>query len=354
MEKEIYLVIGSEGFLGRHIVNQLIERKKERPEIEIRLFDIEKRLEYTNDIKFFKGDLCSYDAMSEACQGVTTIFQTASPLANAPKAILHKVNVEGMKNVIKVCQDLNIPKLVFSSSCSVVYDGSPIRNMNESFPPVKNHIEDYSHTKYLAEDMVLKANSPTLKTCSLRLSGLFGPGDRQNLPGFLGQLDKGQASICIGDNTNLFDFTYIENAAYAHILASDKLDENDKIAGEAFFITNGTPMPFFNNARKFLTFFGAKNSFYKVLPYYVSFFIAYLVTFFINLLEPIKPIPWKLTPFVVSNATNDRYFDITKARTLLGYEPLYTIEEGLRKSARYFMDERERQGIPKPKDAPVP
>ncbi|KAI0243590.1 erg26, C-3 sterol dehydrogenase, partial [Massospora cicadina] len=255
-EKEVCLVIGGEGFLGRHLVNLLCERRKTQPGLEIRIFDISKRLEWPSEIKFFQGDICSFDDLSAACQGgVTTIFQTASPLPNSSSKVLHKVNVEGMKTVIEVCKALKVKKLIYTSSCSVVYDGSPIRNMNEETPLVINHIEEYSRTKYLGERLVLEANSHTLKTCSLRVSGLFGPGDRQNLPGFLSSLDKGRSSTAIGTNQNLFDFTYIENAAHAHLLAFEKLDNSPNVAGEAFFITNGTPIPFFNNARKFLTFF---------------------------------------------------------------------------------------------------
>lgn len=183
---------------------------------------------------------------------------------------------------------------------------------------------------------------------------MFGPGDRQNLPGFLGSLDRGQSSTAIGDNFNLFDFTYIENAAHAHILASEKLDTSPEVAGEAFFITNGTPVPFFNNGRKFLTYFGAENSFYRHLPFALAIVLAYTITALLNLLAPIRQIPWTLTPFVVYNATTDRYFDISKARNLLGYEPIYSLEEGLRKSASYFLEEREKQGIMRPRSALVP
>jgi len=243
--------------------------------------------------------------------------------------------------------------LVFTSSCSVVYDGSPLRNVDESVSVTK-HLEDYSHTKFIGEQLVLEANSETLKTCSLRLAGLFGPGDRQNLPGFLGSFDKGQSSTAIGSNENLFDFTYIENAAYAHILASDKLDTSHRVCGEAFFITNGTPVPFFNNARKFLVYFGAENSFYRHLPFGVALIIAHIVTFIVNLLSPIRKIAWTLTPFVVYNATADRYFDISKARKFLGYEPLYSLEEGICKSAKYFIKEREKEAIVRPKGTPQP
>lgn len=147
-EKEICLVIGGEGFLGRHLVNLLQQRQKDNPSLEIRIFDISKRLDWPEDIKFHQGDLCSFEDLSAACLGgVTTVFQTASPLPNSPSKVLHKVNVEGMKNVIEVCKALSVRKLVYTSSCSVVYDGSPIRNMNEDAPPVKTHIEEYSHTK---------------------------------------------------------------------------------------------------------------------------------------------------------------------------------------------------------------
>jgi len=111
----------------------------------------------------------------------------------------------------------------------------------------------------------LESNSPTLHTCTLRPSGIFGPGDRTLIPGLYSIIRNGQTAYQVGDNSNLWDFTYVDNVAYAHILAAENLLAPEKdlefgsAAGEAFMITNGEPVYFWDFARGVWAGFGHVN-----------------------------------------------------------------------------------------------
>lgn len=140
--------------------------------------------------------------------------------------IYKKVNITGTQTVIDACVALDVPKLVYTSSAGVVYSGEEnLVDVDErmDFPEVP--LDAYNATKAVAEDLVLKANGKGgLKTCAIRPAGIFGPGDRQALPGFVKVMENKQTRFQIGDNTNLFDWTYVGNVAHAHLLAADRLD----------------------------------------------------------------------------------------------------------------------------------
>lgn len=86
-------------------------------------------------------------------------------------------------------------------------------------------MDAYNESKQKAEEAVIAANGKDgLLTVALRPSGIFGPGDRQVMAGLYKVYEDGKTHFQIGDNNNMFDWTYVENVAHAHLLAADKLD----------------------------------------------------------------------------------------------------------------------------------
>ncbi|KAF4617917.1 hypothetical protein D9613_005909 [Agrocybe pediades] len=218
--RDVYLVIGGNGFVGRHIVQQLLDRGD-----IVSVFDIVERY---NDVPFYAGDISDQESVASALRksGTTCIIHTASPHAtiNNP-ALFHKVNVEGTKAVIAAAVETGVRKLVFTSSAGVVFNGEDIIDGDERLPFPEVPLDAYNDSKAKAEKAVLEANGKGgLLTVALRPAGIFGPGDRQAMTGFYQVYERGQTNFQIGDNTNLFDWTYVGNVAYAHLLAADKLD----------------------------------------------------------------------------------------------------------------------------------
>jgi nucleoside-diphosphate-sugar epimerase len=91
---------------------------------------------------------------------------------------------------------------------------------------------------------VQEANSKSLSTCVLRPSVLFGKGDTQLLPPIHACLAKQETPWIVGDGTNLWDVTYVDNVADAHVLAAQNLASSKTAAGEVFFIQNNEPIAF--------------------------------------------------------------------------------------------------------------
>src|SRR5436853_4917023 len=113
-----------------------------------------------------------------------------------------------------------------------------------------------------AESAVLSANRQrsNFLTCAIRPAAIFGEGDVQILPKMLTAFRKGQTKFQIGSNDNLFDFTYVQNIAHGHLLAVNALlktykmlptvpPNSERVDGEAFVITNGQPVYFWDFPR---------------------------------------------------------------------------------------------------------
>ncbi|VDC04480.1 unnamed protein product [Peniophora sp. CBMAI 1063] len=217
--KDVYMVIGGSGFLGRHMVKALLARGD-----SVCVFDIVQRYD---DTPFYPGDISDEAQVSAAlaASGATCIIHTASPMHGVGDPALYwKVNVDGTKAVVAAAVANHVPKLVYTSSAGVVFDGHDIIDGDERLPYPEKAMDAYNDSKARAEQIVLEANGKgDLLTVALRPAGIFGPGDRQLLVGALKVLEDGKTHYQIGDNTNLFDITYVDNIVHAHLLAAEKL-----------------------------------------------------------------------------------------------------------------------------------
>ncbi|KAH7927634.1 C-3 sterol dehydrogenase [Leucogyrophana mollusca] len=227
-KKDVYLVIGGSGFVGRHIVEQLIAR-----EDVVSVFDIVQR---HHDVPFYSGDITDQSQVEDALRrsGTTCIIHTASPTAGAKDpSIYHKVNVEGTKAVIAAAVAAGVPKLVYTSSAGVVFDGNDVINLDERAPYPEKPFDAYNESKALGEALILEASGKGgLLTVALRPAGIFGPGDRQMMVGLYQAYQRGQTHFQVGDNNNLFDYTYVGNLARAHLIAADKLVPSEHDAAD--------------------------------------------------------------------------------------------------------------------------
>lgn len=227
-------MIGGAGFLGSHIADALVGRGEK----SVAVFDLREPESPLDGVVYYTGDLTSHASLAEALaqsqadteKGLAlrpvVIYHTASPVAGLGADVYEKVNVTGTQTVIEVAQDKrnNVDKLVFTSSAGVVFTGHDLINVDERLQYPTEPLDAYNDTKARAEQAVLAANDAEgLQTVSLRPAGIFGPGDRQALPGFFQVLQDGRTKWQIGDNKNLFDWTYVGNVAHAHLLASDAL-----------------------------------------------------------------------------------------------------------------------------------
>jgi sterol-4alpha-carboxylate 3-dehydrogenase (decarboxylating) len=184
----------------------------------------------------------------------------------------------------------------------------------------------------LGEKLVIDADTPGgMRTCSLRPAAIYGPRDNDQIPGSMQRILQGRAKTQIGDNTNLFDRTYSGNAADAHLLAAEKLvSAPDGVGGEAFFITDGTPLPMWDFIRKMAEFAGRPVPLdqVRIISPQQALWLAWIVEW-IDWFRG-QPSPFNRT--TVRYTTMNRYYSIEKARKRLGYMPGVEWTDGLRES----------------------
>ncbi|KAJ7490126.1 3-beta hydroxysteroid dehydrogenase/isomerase family-domain-containing protein [Mycena galericulata] len=181
-----------------------------------------------------------------------------------------------------------------------------------------------------------------LMTVALRPGGIFGPGDRETITGAYTAFKLGLTCVQLGDNTNLFDRTYVTNVAHAHVLAIQKLDDPVAacdVAGHAFFINDGEPVPFWDHMRDIWAIFfhafpsRSKPKYVIVIPKTIALILANVVVFLSWILGKNET---AFTPHTVVFATTAMCFSNAKAKRVLGYEPRINIQEGFKRTAQWF------------------
>lgn len=186
-------------------------------------------------------------------------------------------------------------------------------------------------------------------TASLRPAGIIGEGDALAIPNMLRAYAKRQTHFQLGANDNLFDFTYVGNVAHAHILAVLALLsthtlatlplDTERVDGEAFFITNDSPVYFWDFARLVWKCAGDATEPKDVWVIQKDWGLAIA-----GVLEwgfwCVGRTP-NLTRKMVNYSCMTRYYNIEKARRRLGYEPIVGLEEGVRRAVRWFEREEE-------------
>lgn len=312
------LVTGASGFLGQPLVAALRQQGH-----QVRAFDL--RPSPDPDSSAMVGDLRRPADVAAACQGIDTVFHTASYVGWLPAdaATIHDVNVNGTTNLIAACQAAGVRRLVYTGSIDAVFEGRPIRLGDETLPYARRPLNAYSRTKGVAEQVVLAANDPAgLQTCSLRTAGIFGPGDRHRLPSVVRLAQQGQAQR-LGNGQARFNHVYVDNVVHAHLLAASALATGPAgapPAGRAYFIVDDEPTNFYDFVGDFLQALGYAAP-ARSLPYRPAYFLAALLEAAQRLGLKLPPNWQQFTRYTVAATCVEFSFSHALATRDFGYEP---------------------------------
>ncbi len=314
-----YLVTGAAGFIGSSLVRALLERGDEVRGIDNFATGRRENLaEMLGSMDFREADILDLDAMQQACEGVDYVLHQAA-IPSVPKSVLdplgsNRANVDGTVNVLVAARDAKVKRVVYAASSSA-YGDTPTLPKHEAMTP--NPISPYAVAKLASElYMVSFYRCYGLETVCLRYFNIFGPRQDPSseysgvLAKFSMQMLRGEQPAIFGDGETSRDFTYIDNAVSANLLACSA--PAAECAGRVFNCATG------QRTTLNQTFAALK----ELTAYKGS----------------VKYGPERGGDIKHSLA------DITQAQKHLGYKVLVNFEDGLRRTVEWYKSQRQPVG----------
>lgn len=304
-----FLVTGGAGFIGSNIVEELVRRGEAVRVLDN--FSTGKRnniLPFLDRIELIEGDVRSYHIVRESVQNVDLVLHQAA-LPSVPRSVrdpitTNEVNVSGTLNILGASREAGVKRIVYASSSSV-YGNSEVLPKKEDMYP--KPVSPYAVSKLCGENYCKVFTAAYgLETVCLRYFNVFGP--RQDptsqysavIPKFLDMIKRRLSPTIYGDGSQSRDFTYVANVVQANLLAC----RAEAVSGLILNVACGER------------------------------FTLLAVVDLINQILGEKAVPH----FDAERKGDVKHSlaDISKARSLLGYEPAYTFERGLEETAAWF------------------
>ncbi len=318
------LVTGGTGFTGSHLVSRLL---KEGSDIRV-LARPSSDTAFLKDsgVEIIPGDITDRDSVDRAVKGTNRVFNIAAAYREAklPEASYWAVNLEGTKNIIGACIKYGVSRLVHCSTIGVVssVDDPP---SDESAPYSPDDV--YQQSKCAAEKEVLRsAEQEGLPASIIRPCAIYGPGDLRLLKLF--RMIARKRFYVLGNGKALYHMVYIDDLVSGFILASRKSDA----IGEVFIIGG----PRYTDLNELFKIIAGE---FKVKPPGIHFPykpIEILSVLMEHAYKPLKKEP-PLYKRRVAFFKKDRAFDISKAKRILGYRPVFDLKEGIRLTAKWYL-----------------
>lgn len=309
------LITGGAGFIGSNIAEMLVEKGVEVVVLDSMYLGKPENLEAVKDeVEIIEGSVTDRETVEEAVQGCDTVFHQAArssaPMHKDDPAEGARINVEGFVNTVEAAKEAGVEKVVYASTSSMY---------GSVEPPHKEDMGEEPTNLYTASKMSreLYANvysrKGEIETTGLRYFSVFGPHERAKgnfanvISQFLWKLMADEQPVIYGDGTQTRDFTFVKDIARANIKAAERREELD---GEYFNIGTGEEHSFNDVVEELENILGTDIGAERID-------------------NPIE------------NYVARTKADYSRAKEVLGWEPKYSFEEGLRKTVEYYKNAEE-------------
>jgi len=304
----LYLVTGGAGFIGSHLTEELVRRGEQVRVVDSLITGHRKNLAHLSGIDFLEGDLADLAIAKRAVQGVDYVLHQAA-IPSVPRSVedpitSNRANIDSTLNVLVAARDARVKRVVYAASSSA-YGNTPTLPKHEAMPT--NPLSPYALQKLVGEQyMQMFTALYGLETVSIRYFNVFGPRQDPSSPYsgvisvFAKALLENTAPTIYGDGEQTRDFTYVANVVDGVLRAVKAPDA----AGQVVNVATGSSISLnrlFASMRELL---GSRVD------------VSY---------GPLR-----------NGDVKDSLADITRARTLLGYEPLVSFEAGLKKTIDWY------------------
>jgi UDP-N-acetylglucosamine/UDP-N-acetyl-alpha-D-glucosaminouronate 4-epimerase len=241
-----YLITGVAGFIGSALARAVLAQGDQVRGLDnLSTGRRENLAEILPRIDFQEADLLDLQAMYDACRGVDYVLHEAA-IPSVPKSVLdplgsNRANLDGTVNLLMAARDAKVKRVVYAASSSA-YGDTPTLPKHEDMAP--NPISPYAVAKLASEHyMISFYRCYGLETVCLRYFNIFGPRQDPSSPysgvlaKFITQMLKGEQPTILGDGKQSRDFTYVDNAVDANLLACKA--SATEVAGRVFNVATG-------------------------------------------------------------------------------------------------------------------
>ena len=303
-----YLVTGGAGFIGSHLAEELVRRGHRVRVADSLVTGRRSNLDHIPGVEFLEGDLAGVDFSRRAVEGADFVLHQAA-IPSVPRSVKdpitsNRANVDGTLNVLVAARDAGVKRVVFAGSSSA-YGDTPTLPKHEGMPNCP--LSPYALQKVVAEQYLqLFTRLYGLETVSIRYFNVFGPRQDPSSPYsgvisvFATALLEGRPPTIYGDGEQTRDFTYVANVVDGVLRAC----EAPGASGEVINVATAGRISLnvlFDEMRRLI---GS-----DVKPVYAEF---------------------------RAGDVRDSQADISKAARLLGYKPVISFEEGLRRTVEWY------------------
>ena len=306
-----YLVTGGAGFIGSHLAEELLRRDERVRVVDNLSTGKRSNLAHLSDVELLQGDLAEADVASAACRGVDYVLHQAA-IPSVPRSVAdpitsNRANIDATLNVLVAARDAGVRRVVYAGSSSA-YGDTPTLPKHEAMPT--QPLSPYALQKLVGEQYLqLFTSLYGLETVTIRYFNVFGPRQDPSSPYsgvislFTSALLEGRRPTICGDGEQTRDFTYVANVVDG-VLRACRADAS----GQVVNVATGGRVSINQLCQTLSELIGV-----NISPEYA---------------------PARAGDVLHSQA------DISRARQLLGYEPLVSFREGLQRTVDWYRAER--------------
>lgn len=303
-----YLVTGGAGFIGSHLAEALTRRGDRVRVVDSLITGRRENLAHLPGVEFLEGDLADFDVARRAAESIDVVLHQAA-IPSVPRSVSdpitsNRANVDATLNVLVAARDAGVKRVIYAASSSA-YGNTETLPKHEEMAPAP--LSPYALQKLVGEQyMQMFTQLYGLETVSIRYFNVFGPRQDPSSPYsgvislFTRALVEGRSPVIYGDGEQTRDFTYVANVVDGVLRAC----EAPGAAGQVINVATGHRISLNQLFEALASLIGS-----TVRPTYA---------------EP------------RAGDVRDSQADITKARRLLGYQPLVAFEDGLRATVEWF------------------
>ena len=309
-----YLVTGGAGFIGSHLAEALLSGGHQVRIVDSLITGKRRNLEVLQGAEFLEGDLADLDVARRAVDGIEFVLHQAA-IPSVPRSVKdpltsHRANIDASMNVLIAARDAGVRRLVYAGSSSAYGDTETLPKREDM--PTKP-LSPYALQKLVVEQYGrMFTQLYGFETVTIRYFNVFGPRQDPGSPYsgvislFATALLSGRQPLIYGDGEQTRDFTYVKNVVDGVLRAC----EAPNVAGEVINVATGGRISLNELLRTMNNILGT-----DIHAIYLD---------------------------VRAGDVRDSQADITKARQLLGYQPLIRLEEGLRHTIEWCREEARR------------